>query len=268
MSGVTRQGDAILLFVVRYASDSLQRCAPFCRSICTNHLLATLEQEVAGTRILLVDDEESITDFVGMGLTYEGFDVRCAESGSAALEDFRSFAPSLVILDWMLPDLDGISVCRQLRAVSDVPILMLTARGELEDKVEGLESGADDYLPKPFKFKELLARVRAMLRRAGLDQGRHLTFADIALDTATRQATRDGRIVDLTRIEFDLLETLLRRPRQVFTREQLLDQIWGWEWAGDTNTVEVHISALRTKLGDRDRRLIRTVRGVGYALGG
>jgi len=223
---------------------------------------------MAATRILVVDDEESIVDFVCMGLKYEGFEVESADSGITALERFRSFAPHLLILDWMLPDRDGIEVCRELRAVSDVPIIMLTARGELEDKVEGLESGADDYLAKPFKFKELLARVRALLRRSGLDQGRHLVFGDLALDTATRVATRDSRPLDLTRREFDLLELLLRRPRQVFTREQVLYQVWGWEFAGDTNVVEVHISALRAKLGDRERRLIRTVRGVGYALGG
>ncbi|MBI3964603.1 MAG: response regulator transcription factor, partial [Chloroflexi bacterium] len=152
--------------------------------------------------------------------------------------------------------------------ISDVPILMLTAKGELDDKVLGLESGADDYLPKPFKFKELLARVRALLRRAGADQGRTLTFADLVLDRATREVTRAGRSVDLTLREYELLELLLRRPRQIFTREQILNHLWGWEFNGDTNVVEVHVSALRAKLGDQDRRLIRTVRGVGYGLGG
>jgi DNA-binding response OmpR family regulator len=220
------------------------------------------------TRILVVDDEEAIVDFVSMGLRYEGFEVAAADGGREALRQFREFAPHLVILDWMLPDHDGIAVCKELRSVSDVPILMLTARGEVEDKVQGLESGADDYLPKPFKFQELLARVRAMLRRAGLDQGRLLVFGDLALDTATRQITLAGRPIELTRREFDLLELLMRRPRRVYSREQLLDQLWGWDYAGDTNVVEVHVSALRAKLGDRDRRLIRTVRGIGYALGG
>jgi len=219
-------------------------------------------------RILMVDDEESIVDFVTMGLQYEGFETRAAGSGREALEAFRSFKPDLIVLDWMLPDLDGVAVCRELRRVANVPILMLTARGELEDRVEGLESGADDYLTKPFKFQELLARVRALLRRAGMTTSPVLAFEDVEMDTVTRRVTRGGRPVDLTLREYELLEMLLRRPRQVFTREQILDQIWGWDFTGDANVLEVHVSALRSKLGDAERRLIRTVRGVGYALGG
>ncbi len=220
------------------------------------------------SRILVVDDEESIIEFVCMGLQYEGFETATAETGWAALDRFRSFAPHLVILDWMLPDLDGLAVCKRLRATSDVPILMLTAKGELDDKVLGLESGADDYVPKPFKFRELLARVRALLRRTNADPGRTLVFGDLALDRATREVTRAGVPVALTRREFELLELLLGRPRQVFTRDQVLTHLWGWEFEGDTKVVEVHRSALRAKLGDHDRSLIRTVRGVGYALGG
>jgi DNA-binding response OmpR family regulator len=218
--------------------------------------------------ILVVDDEESILEFVTMGLRYEGFDTATADTGTAALRRFRDTNPQLVILDWMLPDKDGIQVCKDLRSTSDVPILMLTAKGDLDDKVLGLESGADDYLAKPFKFRELLARVRALLRRAGADQGRHLAFGDLSLDPAARTATMAGQRLDLTRREFDLLELFLRRPRHVFSRAQILDHLWGWEFEGDTNVVEVHVSALRSKLGDEDKRLIRTVRGVGYALGG
>ncbi len=222
----------------------------------------------APARVLAIDDEEAMLEFLRMGLEYERYAVATAPSGRAGLRAFHDRGADLVILDRMLPDLDGVEVCKQIRAVSDVPILMLTARGEIDDKVLGLESGADDYLAKPFKFKELLARVRALLRRTGKDTGRRLTFADLVLDLATRQVSRDGRAVDLTRREFDLLELLMRRPRQVLTREQVLDHLWGFDFEGDTNVVEVHVSALRSKLGDEDKRLIRTVRGVGYALGG
>jgi DNA-binding response OmpR family regulator len=220
------------------------------------------------TRVLVVDDEESILEFVTMGLNYEGFETMTATGGSDALELFRTQAPDLVVLDWMLPDKDGITVCKDLRAISNVPIIMLTAKGELEDKVLGLNSGADDYLPKPFKFQELLARVRALLRRSGASSAQSLSFEDITLDPATHRVTRNGRPVELTLREYELLELLLRRPHQVFTREQILNQLWGFDFVGDTNVVEVHVSALRAKLGDAERRLIRTVRGVGYALGG
>jgi two-component system, OmpR family, response regulator MprA len=219
-------------------------------------------------RILVVDDEESIVDFIRMALTYEGFQVEVARTGREALEQFRSFQPELVVLDWMLPELDGLSVCRQLRVLSQVPILMLTARDGLDDKVLGLDSGADDYLPKPFKIQELLARVRALLRRAGGPAQKTLTFADVTLNTATRKVTRAGQSLELTGREFDLLEMLLRHPQQVLTKEQLLTQVWGWDYEGNANLVEVHMSALRTKLRDSDRQIIRTVRGVGYALGG
>ncbi|MBM3465392.1 MAG: response regulator transcription factor [Armatimonadetes bacterium] len=220
------------------------------------------------TRILVVDDEESIVEFVSMGLRYEGFEVTWADSGRAALDRFRDESPALIVLDVMLPDLDGIEVCRRIRAISKVPVIMLTARGETDDKVLGLESGADDYLAKPFKFKELLARVRALLRRAGSDTGNVLAFGDLTLDRASRVVTRGGRAVELTVREYELLELLMQRPRQVFTREQILNRLWGFDFTGDTNVVEVHVSALRAKIADRDRTLIRTVRGVGYMLGG
>lgn len=223
--------------------------------------------DVPRTTILIVDDEESILELLDMGLGREGFRVVAARSGTEALEAFRQENPDLVILDWMLPEVDGLEVCRRLRSSSAVPILMLTARGELDDRVLGLETGADDYLPKPFKFKELLARVRALLRRSGSDPGARLSFADVSLDRNERRVTRAGQPVELTLKEFEILELLLRHPRQVLSREQILDRVWGWDYPGGANVVEVHVSALRSKLGDAERRLIRTVRGVGYALG-
>lgn len=220
------------------------------------------------TRILVVDDEQSILDFVEMGLTHQGFEVARAADGRTALEKFAEFAPHAIVLDLMLPDLDGIQVCVQVRTQSNIPILMLTAKGDVEDRVKGLDSGADDYLAKPFKFKELMARLRALLRRAGLDTGHTLTFGDLVLDRSTRRLTRQNRPIDLTAREFELLELLMQRPRQVFTREQILARLWGYEFNGETNVVEVHVRALRAKLGDSERKLIRAVRGVGYTLGG
>ena len=219
------------------------------------------------TTILIVDDEESILELLDLGLGREGFRVLMARTGAEALEVFRQEGPDLVVLDWMLPEVDGLEVCRRLRAGHGVPILMLTARGELDDRVLGLETGADDYLAKPFKFKELLARVRALLRRVGADQGARLSFDDVAMDRRERKVTRAGQPLDLTVKEYEILEYLLRHPRQVLSREQILNQVWGWDYPGGANVVEVHLSALRSKLGDSERRLIRTVRGVGYALG-
>jgi DNA-binding response OmpR family regulator len=202
------------------------------------------------TMILVVDDEESILDFVTMALKYDGYEVSTATSGREALEAYRTHHPALVILDWMLPDLDGLAVCREIRSVSPVPILMLTARAQLEDKVTGLDSGADDYLCKPFKLQELQARVRALLRRTGVETGNTLTFGDLSMNTATRVVTRAESPVEITAREFDLLEMFLRNPRHVLTKEQILNQLWGWEYEGNANVVEVHVSALRSKLGD------------------
>ena len=220
-----------------------------------------------GPRVLVVDDEETILEFVELGLRYEGFQVELAGDGPAALAAFERRRPDLVILDLNLPGLDGLEVCRRLRQRSDVPIVMLTARGDVDERVEGLEAGADDYLPKPFKFKELLARVRAVLRRR-LPVERLLRFGELVLNRDTREVLVDGRPAVLTPREFDLLEVFMLHPRQVLSREQLLDRIWGIDYLGDGNLIEVHISALRDKLGDQERRLIRTVRGVGYALSG
>jgi DNA-binding response OmpR family regulator len=222
----------------------------------------------SGPRVLVVDDEESILDFVEMGLRYEGFEVERELDGPAALAAIERRRPDLVVLDLNLPGLDGIEVCRQIRRRSDLPIIMLTARGDVDERVEGLEAGADDYLPKPFKFKELLARVRAVLRRRTTLAERVLRSGDLLLNRDTREVFLDGRPVPLTPREFELLEVFLLHPRQVMTREVLLDRVWGTDYLGDGNLIEVHVSALRDKLGDRQRQLIRTVRGVGYALAG
>jgi two-component system response regulator MprA len=217
-------------------------------------------------RILVIDDELTMREFLEMGLGYEGFEVRSAAEGREGLDLARSWAPDMVVLDRMLPGLDGLEICRRLRAAGDVGVLILTARGDVEDRVEGLEAGADDYLPKPFTFKELLARVRAILRRRGIIVGRHLVVGDLSLDRETRDATRGDRTAALTPREFDLLELFMSHPRQVFPRETILNRIWGYEFDGDASVIEAHVSALREKLGDRDRTLIRAVRGVGYTL--
>lgn len=219
-------------------------------------------------KVLVVDDEESILDFITMALEHEGYQVVTATTGSQALEVYQAERPQCVILDWMLPDLDGLQVCQRLRQASSVPILMLTAKGEWEDRVKGLDAGADDYLAKPFKYQELLARMRAVLRRVGSDVGSVLTFGDLNLNVSNRTLSRQDKPVELTHREFELLEYLMRNPRQLVTREQLLTNIWGWDYDGNANVVEVHLSSLRSKLQDNDRKLIRTVRGAGYILGG
>ncbi len=219
-------------------------------------------------RILVVDDEETILDFLQLGFTYEGFEVELAKDGREALAAVGRRRPDLVVLDLNLPGVDGIEICRRLRRGGDVPIIMLTARDDVDQRVEGLEAGADDYLPKPFKFKELLARVRAVLRRRTNLAERILRFGDLALNRDTRELFHDGRPILLTPREFDLLEVFMLHPRQVMTRDTLLDRIWGIGYAGEGNLIEVHISSLREKLGDEQRQLIRTVRGVGYALSG
>jgi DNA-binding response OmpR family regulator len=223
------------------------------------------EREV---RILVVDDEPTITEFLATGLSYEGYSVQTVDNGGEALQIAREFRPDLVILDVMLPGLDGFEVLQRLRHMDDIAVLMLTARDELDDTVRGLEGGADDYLVKPFKFKELLARVRSVLRRRRVALPHSLQSGDIRLDRDTHQVSLADAPVYLTPREFDLLEALMSHPNQVLTKETLLNRVWGYEYVGDTNVVEVHISALREKLGDRDRQRIQTVRGVGYTIRG
>ncbi|MCC7371044.1 MAG: response regulator transcription factor [Chloroflexi bacterium] len=219
------------------------------------------------TRILVVDDDELTLDFVELGLRYEGFEVTRALDGHEALRVAERERPHLIVLDLNLPSLDGVEVCQRIRAQGDTPIIMLTARADVDERVAGLEAGADDYLPKPFKFKELLARIRAVLRRRLAAEQSILRHGALTLNRDTREVELDGRPVALTTRELDLLEALMLHPGTVLRRVALLQRVWGTDFLGDGNMIEAHISALRQKLDDRDRRLIRTVRGVGYALG-
>ena len=217
-------------------------------------------------RVLVVDDELIITEMLSMGLSYEGFEVHVARTGLEALEQAQQLSPDLIVLDIMLPGIDGLEVCRRLSGRKDMAIIMLTARGEVEDRIAGLNLGADDYLAKPFAFRELLARIRAVLRRRGINLQQVLRVADVTLDRETRRVTRAGRPIELTPREFDLLELLMAHPRQVFPREILLNRVWGFDYVGDTNVIDVHIHNLREKLGDAKHGLIRSVRGIGYTL--
>jgi len=219
-------------------------------------------------RILVIEDDAPIADFVRRGLTYEGYTVEVVANGEAGLAAARDRPPDLVVLDVMLPGLDGFAVCQRLRAAGDVPILMLTARDAVSDRVTGLDSGADDYLTKPFAFEELLARIRALLRRTRPTAGEPpLRFADLTMDLAARQVWRGERPVDLTAREFDLLELLMRHPGQVLTRDAIYQNVWGFDFDGESNLAEVYIRYLRHKLeAGAEPRLIQTVRGVGYVL--
>ncbi len=218
-------------------------------------------------KILVIEDEQKIADFLRRGLSYEGYKIEAVADGETGLKAARESTPDLVILDVMLPGLDGFEVARRLRAGGDVPVLMLTAKDAVADRVKGLDSGADDYLVKPFAFEELLARVRALLRRHKPTETTTLRFADLVLDIATREVTRGNRRVELTTKEFDLLHFFLLHPRQVLSREMIYDRVWGYDFGGESNILEVYIRYLRSKLEANDEpRLIQTVRGVGYAL--
>ncbi len=218
--------------------------------------------------ILVIEDDPAIRDLLRRGLTYENYKVTTANDGASGLAAARDNPPDLVILDWMMPGLDGLEVCMRLRAASNVPILMLTAKDSVPDRVLGLESGADDYLVKPFAFPELLARVHALLRRTQpSSKPEILKFADLQLDTGTRLGKRGERQFELTAKEYDLLEYLMRNPRQVLTREQILDRVWGYDFGGESNVLEVYIRYLRQKTeAGGEPRLIHTVRSVGYVL--
>jgi two-component system response regulator MprA len=218
-------------------------------------------------RILVVDDDRKITALLRRTLSYEGYQVELAGDGRAGLLSAREYPPDLVILDVMMSEIDGIEVCRRLRAASEVPILMLTARDEVPDRVAGLNAGADDYLIKPFALEELIARVRALLRRFEGNGGTVLSFGDLRLDTARRQAQRRSREIGLTTKEYELLALFLRHPRQVLTRDIILEQVWGYDFSGEANVLEVYVGYLRNKLEEGgEPRLIHTIRGAGYVL--
>jgi two-component system response regulator MprA len=217
--------------------------------------------------ILVIEDDARIADLLRRGLTYENFRVSTAGDGPAGLTIARDDPPDLVILDWMLPGLDGLEVCKRLRAAGSVPIIMLTAKESVPDRVTGLNAGADDYVVKPFSFDELLARIHAQLRHAHPQAAEVLHFEDLTMNTATREVSRGSRKLELTTKEYDLLELFLRHPRQVLTRELIYDRIWGYDFGGESNIIEVYVRYLRQKLeADDEPRLIQTVRGVGYAL--
>jgi two-component system, OmpR family, response regulator MprA len=217
--------------------------------------------------VLVVEDEASIASFVSLYLKNAGFEVRTASNGAEALTSAQSDHPSLIVLDLMLPDIDGIEICRRIRQKSEVPILMLTARDEVEARVAGLDAGADDYVVKPFALAELLARLRALLRRTTNGSGETLHFADLALDPATREVKRGGQPIELTRTEFSLLELFLLNPRQVLTRSLIFERVWGYDFGLSSNSLDVYIGYLRRKTETGGKpRLIQTVRGVGYAL--
>ncbi|MGO5053141.1 response regulator [Lachnospiraceae bacterium LCP25S3_G4] len=227
---------------------------------------------VAKQKILIVDDDESIAELISLYLTKECFDTMMVHDGEEALVAFDSYVPNLVLLDLMLPGIDGYQVCREIRAKSNTPIIMLSAKGEVFDKVLGLELGADDYIMKPFDSKEMVARVKAVLRRYQpvkseelvADKGRCVEFPGITINLTNYSVICDGEVVDMPPKELELLYFLAASPNQVFTREQLLDQIWGYEYIGDTRTVDVHIKRLREKIKDHAHWSLGTVWGIGY----
>src|SRR6201982_1580959 len=220
-------------------------------------------------RVLVVDDDAALSEMLTIVLRNEGFDSRVCPVGDRALAEFRDYKPDVVLLDLMLPGKDGIDVCKEIRAESGVPIVMLTAKSDTVDVVVGLESGADDYVVKPFQSKVLIARVRARLRRTDDPAPETLTIGDVSIDVAGHAVTRAGEPLNLTPLEFDLLVALARKPRQVFTREVLLEQVWGYRHAADTRLVNVHVQRLRAKI-EKDPEhpeIVVTVRGVGYKAG-
>ncbi len=212
--------------------------------------------------ILVIEDDDAISDLLRRGLSYEGYKVAVAQDGITGLRMARDTPPDLVVLDLMLPGLDGVEVCRRLRAADDVPILVLTARGTVSDRISGLDSGADDYMVKPFSIDELLARVRALLRRKTPVEETELRFADVVMDTRAHEVHRGDRLVHLTSKQYDLLELFLRHPRQVLSAETIYSRVWGSTY--DSNVVQVFIRNLRQALGEPD--LINTIRGAGYVI--
>jgi DNA-binding response OmpR family regulator len=236
--------------------------------MCTMAILNQSNKTDRQPTALIVDDEPQIVDFLQMGFAYEGFCVYVAITGPDAVQSATKHQPDIVILDIMLPGLDGIEVTRQIRKTNETAIIMLTAKEDIDDRVTGLDVGADDYVTKPFAFKELMARVRAVLRRNGNKFADILTFHGITLDRGTHIVTYNGQTIEMTPREFDLLELFLMHPRQVLTRDIILSRIWGYDYFGDDNIIEVYIRHLREKLNDNPPHLLQTVRGVGYTLRG
>jgi DNA-binding response OmpR family regulator len=226
------------------------------------------------TRILLVDDEPLITDSLSYSLQREGYEVKSARDGLSAIQAIQDFQPDLIVLDLMLPDISGLEVCRRLRATSTTPVIMLTARGEEIDRVLGLEVGADDYLAKPFSFRELLARIRAILRRVELDrqasQMQAMVLRQLSLDPISRRVFKGDQELQLSAREFDLLALLMKNAGRALSREELLGQVWGEEWIGDPRTLDVHVRWLRLKVEEDPAipQYIQTVRGYGYRFAG
>jgi DNA-binding response OmpR family regulator len=230
-----------------------------------------MPEEVTGRRpgpprVLVVDDEPAITDFIRLGLSREGFEVETASDGRAALTVVDRFAPDVVVLDVMMPRMDGISLTKELAGDPRRGLVILSARDETRDRIRGLEVGADDYLGKPFEFEELLARVRAVLRRRQPEQAAVLRVGTLELDRSTRRVLSEGSEIDLSTREFDLLAYFMEHRGEVLARDRILNAVWGVSFYGDENNLEVYVRYLRVKLGDPERRLIQTVRGVGYRL--
>ncbi|AFZ50249.1 response regulator transcription factor [Dactylococcopsis salina] len=219
-------------------------------------------------RILIVEDEAKLAQFIELELQYEGYEVTIATDGFTGLTQARELNPDLLILDWMLPGISGLEICRRLRQTNNtIPVILLTAKDEISDRVEGLDAGADDYVVKPFSIEELFARVRAHLRRNHEEETDTFQFSDLKLNTSTREVCRRDRAIELTAKEFELLRYLLLHPRQVLTRDQILERVWGYDFMGDSNIIEVYIRYLRLKLEEKgEPRIIQTVRGVGYVL--
>jgi len=220
-------------------------------------------------KVLVVDDDTALAEMIGIVLRSEGFEPSFCADGSEAVAAFHSSRPDLVLLDLMLPGMDGIEVCSRIREESGIPIIMLTAKSDTTDVVKGLESGADDYIVKPFNPKELVARIRTRLRPASSDAAGSLTVGDLTLDVAGHEVRRGTELINLTPLEFELLLALALKPQQVFTREMLLEQVWGYHYKADTRLVNVHVQRLRAKVeNDPDNpRIVMTVRGVGYRAG-
>ena len=240
-----------------------------CARLATERMTAAPALDPTKGRVLVVDDDASLAEMLTIVLRQEGFDARSVTRGDQAMDQFRDYRPDVVLLDLMLPGKDGIDVCKEIRAESGVPIVMLTAKGDTVDVVVGLESGADDYVVKPFKPKELIARIRARVRRFDGNSQESLAIGDLTIDVAGHAVTRGDVPIGLTPLEFDLLVCLARKPWQVFTREVLLEQVWGYRHAADTRLVNVHVQRLRSKVehDPENPEIVVTVRGVGYKAG-